>query len=141
MLRGGGNLQISDPETGDFRNLPAASIHSALGGTEAEANAINAGKGSFLWAASGRSLSRGRPEDITRLIFDEADGSVVRRGIFGPTAGGPISGVALAAETGADTVDRGHAIHSQPTLSEAANFAAETIECTIADPMPPKRRD
>ena len=134
-------MQISVPETGDLRDLPAASIHSALGGTEAKAKSIKVGKGSFLWAASGRSLSFGRSEGITRLIFDEADGRIIRRGVFGSTAGGPISGVALAAETGADTVDRGHAIHSQPTLSEVANFAAETIECTIADPMPPKRRD
>ncbi len=108
--------------------------------TEAKAKGIKVGKGVFPWAASGRSLSLGRSEGLTKLIFDEADDRVIGAGIVGPNAGDLIAEVALAIEMGADAVDLGHTIHPHPTLSETVNFAAEMFEGTITDLMPPRKK-
>ena len=113
-----------------------------VGVTEAQARAEGRkiGKGVFPWAASGRSLSLGRSEGITKVIFDEADDRVIGACIVGPNAGDLIAEVALAIEMGADAVDLGHTIHPHPTLSETVNFAAEMFEGTITDLIPPKKR-
>ena len=42
---------------------------------EAKAKGIKYGKGVFPWAASGRSLSLGRDEGLTKVLFDESHGS------------------------------------------------------------------
>ena len=107
---------------------------------DAKAKGIKVGKGVFPWAASGRSLSLGRSEGLTKVIFDEENDRVIGAGIVGPNAGDLIAEVALAIEMGADAVDLGHTIHPHPTLSETVNFAAEMFEGTITDLMPPKKR-
>ena len=108
--------------------------------TEAKAQGIKVGKGVFPWAASGRSLSNGRSEGVTKVIFDPEDDRVLGAAIVGTNAGDLIAEVALAIEMGADAVDLGHTIHPHPTLSETVNFAAEMFEGTITDLMPPKKR-
>ncbi len=108
--------------------------------TDAKAQGIKVGKGVFPWAASGRSLSLGRDEGITKVIFDPEDDRVIGAAIVGPNAGDLIAEVALAIEMGADATDLGHTIHPHPTLSETVNFAAEMFEGTITDLMPPKKR-
>ncbi|MDO6726414.1 dihydrolipoyl dehydrogenase [Cognatishimia sp. 1_MG-2023] len=108
--------------------------------TQAKAEGIKVGKGVFPWAASGRSLSLGRSEGLTKVLFDESNERVIGAGIVGPNAGDLIAEVALAIEMGADAVDLGHTIHPHPTLSETVNFAAEMFEGTITDLMPPKKR-
>ncbi|WP_299365261.1 dihydrolipoyl dehydrogenase [uncultured Paracoccus sp.] len=108
--------------------------------TSAKAEGRKVGKGVFPWAASGRSLSLGRSEGITKVIFDEADDRVIGAAIVGPNAGDLIAEVALAIEMGADAVDLGRTIHPHPTLSETVNFAAEMFEGTITDLVPPKKR-
>ncbi|GAA6179178.1 dihydrolipoyl dehydrogenase [Shimia sp. NS0008-38b] len=108
--------------------------------TQAKAEGLKVGKGVFPWAASGRSLSLGRSEGLTKLIFDEESERVIGAGIVGPNAGDLIAEVALAIEMGADAVDLGHTIHPHPTLSETVNFAAEMFEGTITDLMPPRKR-
>jgi len=108
--------------------------------TEAKAKGLKIGKGVFPWAASGRSLSNGRSEGVTKVIFDPEDDRVLGAAIVGSNAGDLISEVALAIEMGADAVDLGHTIHPHPTLSETVNFAAEMYEGTITDLMPPKKR-
>jgi dihydrolipoamide dehydrogenase len=107
---------------------------------EAKANGVKVGKGVFPWAASGRSLSLGRDEGMTKVLFDEADDRVIGAGIVGPNAGDLIAEVALAIEMGADATDLGQTIHPHPTLSETVNFAAEMFEGTITDLIPPKKR-
>lgn len=108
--------------------------------TDAKAQGMKVGKGVFPWAASGRSLSLGRDEGITKVIFDPEDDRVIGAAIVGPNAGDLIAEVALAIEMGADATDLGHTIHPHPTLSETVNFAAEMFEGTITDLMPPKKR-
>ncbi|GAA4227859.1 dihydrolipoyl dehydrogenase [Sagittula marina] len=108
--------------------------------TQAKADGIKFEKGVFPWAASGRSLSLGRSEGMTKLLFDPEDQRVIGGCIVGPSAGDLIAEVALAIEMGADAVDLGHTIHPHPTLSETVNFAAEMFEGTITDLMPPKKK-
>ena len=107
---------------------------------EARAAGLKYGKGVFPWAASGRSLSLGRAEGMTKLLFDEATGHLIGCGIVGPSAGELISEAALAIEMGADAADIGLTIHPHPTLSETIAMAAEAFEGTITDLYLPKRR-
>ncbi|MEO0622138.1 MAG: dihydrolipoyl dehydrogenase [Pseudomonadota bacterium] len=107
---------------------------------EAKAQGRKIGKGVFPWAASGRSLSNGRDEGVTKVIFDETDERVLGAAIVGTNAGDLIAEVALAIEMGADATDLGRTIHPHPTLSETVNFAAEMFEGTITDLMPPKKK-
>ncbi|WP_203072236.1 dihydrolipoyl dehydrogenase [Falsiroseomonas ponticola] len=108
--------------------------------TEAKAAGIQVGKGVFPWAASGRSLSNGRDEGMTKLLFDHATDRVIGAGIVGTNAGDLIAEAAVAIEMGCDATDLGHIIHPHPTLSETINFAAEMFEGTITDLMPAKRK-
>ncbi|MBV9251829.1 MAG: dihydrolipoyl dehydrogenase, partial [Acetobacteraceae bacterium] len=107
---------------------------------EAKARGIKYGKGSFPWAASGRSLSLGRDEGLTKVLFDEATDRILGCGIVGPNAGDLIAEAALAIEMGADAEDVALTIHPHPTLSETFGMAAEMFAGTITDLMPPKRR-
>ncbi|MCB1335082.1 MAG: dihydrolipoyl dehydrogenase [Roseivivax sp.] len=108
--------------------------------TEAKAKGIKYEKGVFPWVASGKALSNGRSEGMTKLLFDPEDDRIIGGLIVGTNAGDLIAEVALAIEMGADAVDLGHTIHPHPTLSETVNFAAEMFEGTITDLMPPKKR-
>jgi dihydrolipoamide dehydrogenase len=107
---------------------------------EAKAKGVKYGKGVFPWAASGRSLSLGRDEGITKVLFDEATHRVIGCGIVGPNAGDLIAEAALAVEMGADAADIGLTIHPHPTLSETVGMAAEMFEGTITDLIAPKKR-
>jgi dihydrolipoamide dehydrogenase len=109
--------------------------------TEAKAKGIPYEKGVFPWAASGKALSNGRSEGITKLLFNPEDQRVIGGCIVGINAGDLIAEVGLAIEMGADAVDLGHTIHAHPTLSETVNFAAEMFEGTITDLMPPKKKE
>jgi len=113
-----------------------------VGVTEAEAKAQGhkIGIGRFPWAASGRSLSLGRSEGLTKVIFDEATERVIGAGIVGPNAGDLIAEVALAIEMDCEASDLGATIHPHPTLSETVAFAAEAFEGTITDLYLPKRK-
>ena len=113
-----------------------------VGTTENEAKAAGVpyGKAVFPWAASGRSLTLGRSEGMTKLLFDEATDRVIGCGIVGPSAGDLISEAALAIEMGADAGDIALTIHPHPTLSETIGLAAEAFEGTITDLYLPKRR-
>ncbi len=107
---------------------------------EAKAKGVKYGKGVFPWAASGRSLSLGRDEGMTKVLFDEATHRIVGCGIVGPNAGDLIAEAALAIEMGADATDIGLTIHPHPTLSETVGFAAEMYEGTITDLIAPKKK-
>jgi dihydrolipoamide dehydrogenase len=108
--------------------------------TEAKAAGVKYGKAVFPWAASGRSLSIGRDEGLTKLLFDETTERVIGCGIVGPSAGDLISEVALAIEMGADAADLALTVHPHPTLSETVGLAAEIFEGTVTDLYLPKRR-
>lgn len=113
-----------------------------MGQTEEELKAagVKYHKGAFPWAASGRALSIGRDEGLTKAMFCEETGRILGAGIVGPNAGELIAEAVLALEMGADAEDIGLSVHPHPTLSETLCFAAEMAEGTITDLMPPKKR-
>ncbi len=131
----------------DARAIPSVAYTDpevAWAGTtenEAKAAGLKYGKGVFPWAASGRSLTLGRAEGMTKLLFDDANGRVIGCGIVGPNAGDLIAEAALAIEMGADAADIGLTIHPHPTLSETIGLAAEAFEGTITDLYLPKREN
>lgn len=90
-------------------------------------------KGSFPWAASGRSLSTGRNEGVSKILADPTTGRILGAGIVGTNAGELIGEAVLALEMGADMHDIGLSIHPHPTLSETFAFAAEVITGSITD--------
>ncbi|HEV2613908.1 MAG TPA: dihydrolipoyl dehydrogenase [Gammaproteobacteria bacterium] len=101
--------------------------------TEAKAQNINYGKGVFPWMASGRSLSIGRDEGLTKILFDKDTHRVIGAGIVGTNAGELISEISLAIEMGCDADDIALTIHPHPTLSETVMLATEVFEGTITD--------
>ena len=107
---------------------------------EAKAQGLNYGVGSFPWAASGRSLSLGRNEGLTKLIFDKDTDRVIGAGIVGPNAGDLIAEVVVAIEMGCDAEDIGLSIHPHPTLSETVGLAAEAYAGTITDLYIPRKK-
>jgi dihydrolipoamide dehydrogenase len=106
--------------------------------TECKAEGITYTKGVFPWAASGRSLSLGRDEGLTKVLFDE-NHRILGAAITGPNAGELIAEATLALELGADIEDIALTIHPHPTLSETFNFAAEVAEGTCTDIYAPKK--
>ena len=107
---------------------------------EAKEKGIKYAKGNFPWVANGRSLSLGREEGFTKLLFDPETHRVLGGGIVGTNAGELISEVALAVENGCDAADIGLTIHPHPTLSETVAGAAEAFEGTLTDLYLPKKK-
>ncbi len=130
----------------DPRTIPSVAYTdpeiSWAGLTEAEAKeqGVEYEKGVFPWAASGRSLSMGRDEGLTKALFEKGTGRLIGAAMIGPNAGELIAEAVLGIEMGADMQDIGLSIHPHPTLSETLCFAAEMAEGTITDLMPPRKR-
>jgi dihydrolipoamide dehydrogenase len=108
--------------------------------TEAKAGGVTVEKAVFPWAASGRALSLGRDEGLTKLLFEPGSRRLLGAGMVGVSAGELIAETVHAIEMGADAEDLALTIHPHPTLSETVGFAAEMAEGTITDLMPPRRR-
>ena len=108
---------------------------ATVGFTEKQAKdaGIKYGVGIFPWAASGRSLSLGRNEGKTKLIFDLATDQIIGGGVVGSGAGELIAEIALAIENNNTATEISSTIHPHPTLSETIAFAAEVYEGTITD--------
>jgi dihydrolipoamide dehydrogenase len=133
-------------ETWDARSIPSVAYTDPevawTGVTEAQAK--HAGTeyetASFPWAASGRSLSMGRSDGLTKLILEPETRRILGAGIVGVNAGELLAEAVLAIEAGADAEDVSLTIHAHPTLSETVGFAAEMAEGTITDVMPKRAR-
>ena len=108
--------------------------------TEAREQGIEYEKAVFPWAASGRALSLGRDEGMTKLLFEAGSRRLLGAGIVGVNAGELIAETVHALEMGSDAEDIALTIHPHPTLTETIGFAAEMAEGTITDLMPPRRR-
>ena len=131
----------------DARAIPSVAYTDPeiawMGKTEDECKTegIEVTKGAFPWAASGRSLSIGRNEGMTKVLFDKESGQLIGAGIVGTNAGELIAEAVLALEMGADAEDIGLTVHPHPTLSETLNFAAEVAEGTCTDIYVPKKNN
>lgn len=108
--------------------------------TQAKTQGITYEKAAFPWAASGRALSMGRGEGLTKLLYDPQTKRILGAGIVGSNAGELIAETVLALEMGADMEDIGLTIHPHPTLSETIGFAAEIAEGSITDLYMPRKK-
>ncbi|RME37743.1 MAG: dihydrolipoyl dehydrogenase [Planctomycetota bacterium] len=70
------------------------------------------------WSASGRAVSLGRTDGLTKLIVDKDGGRLLGVGMTGVHAGEMIAEGVLAMEMGAVPYDLAATIHPHPTLSE-----------------------
>ncbi len=80
--------------------------------TEAKEQGIEYEKAIFPWAASGRALSLGRDEGMTKLLFESGTRHLLGAGIVGVNAGELIAETVHAIEMGADAA--GHRAHDPP---------------------------
>ena len=129
----------------DARTIPSVAYTDpeiawmGLTETQAKAQGIDVDKAVFPWAASGRALSTGRDDGMTKLLLDKTTRRVLGAAIVGVNAGELIAEAVLALEMGADAKDLCLTIHPHPTLSETVAFAAEIAEGSITDLYFPKK--
>jgi dihydrolipoamide dehydrogenase len=129
----------------DARTIPSVAYTDpeiawmGLTETQAKAQGVEVEKAVFPWAASGRALSTGREDGMTKLLFEKTTRRVLGAAIVGVNAGELIAETVLALEMGADAADLCLTIHPHPTLSETVAFAAEIVEGSITDLYFPKK--
>jgi dihydrolipoamide dehydrogenase len=100
---------------------------SGLTETEMKKQGVKARVARFPWAASGRSLTLGRSDGITKILFEPESERVLGVGIVGTNAGELIAEGTLAIEMAAVAEDLALTIHAHPTLSETVGEAAEVF--------------
>jgi dihydrolipoamide dehydrogenase len=81
----------------------------------------------FPWAASGRALTLGGQEGLTKIVFEPDTQRILGVGIVGRGAGELIAEGVLAVEMGALAPDLAMTMHPHPTLSETEEEAAEAF--------------
>ncbi|MBV9918553.1 MAG: dihydrolipoyl dehydrogenase [Solirubrobacterales bacterium] len=129
----------------DARSIPSVAYTdpevawTGLTETAARADDVEYEKAMFPWSASGRALSLGRGDGLTKLLIDPETRRVLGAGIVGVNAGELIAELVHAIELGSDAEDVALTIHPHPTLTETVMFAAEMAEGTITD-LAPKRK-
>jgi len=129
----------------DARAIPSVAYTDPeiawMGLTEAQAKEEGADfeKAVFPWSASGRALSLGRADGVTKLLFEAGSRRLLGAGMTGIGAGELVAETVHALEMGADAEDIALTIHPHPTLSETVGFAAEVAAGTITD-LAPRRR-
>ena len=81
----------------------------------------------FPWAASGRALTLGQSDGVTKLVIDPESQRVLGVGIAGSGAGEMIAEGVLAVEMAALASDLSLSMHPHPTLSESLMEAANVF--------------
>lgn len=94
----------------------------------------------FPWGASGRAITLGRTDGLTKLVIDPDTARILGVGICGVGAGEMIAEGVLAIEMGATAKDMAMTIHPHPTLTETVMEAAEVFFGTATHVYRPKRR-
>ena len=94
----------------------------------------------FPWAASGRAVTLGRNDGLTKLVIDPESGRLLGAGIVGSGAAELIAEATLALEMGANATDVGLTIHPHPTLSETVKEAADMFNGTATHYYRPKKK-
>ena len=107
---------------------------------EAKERGIQFSKGKFPWGASGRAQSAAATAGVTKVLFDKESGKIIGAGICGAHAGELIHEAVLALEKGATAGEIATTIHAHPTLAETFAFAAEIVNGSITDALPPRKR-
>ncbi len=92
----------------------------------------------FSWIGSGRAMTLGRTEGLTKLLIDPATERVLGVGIVGVDAGEMIGEAIVAIEMAASARDIALSMHAHPTLSETIMEAAE-MYYGMSTHHPPKK--
>ena len=93
--------------------------------TEAEEQGGKVDVARFPWAASGRAITMGRNQGLTKLVIEPGTERILGVSVAGVDAGELIPEGALAIEMAATASDLELTIHPHPTLSETIAGAAE----------------
>jgi dihydrolipoamide dehydrogenase len=93
----------------------------------------------FPWAYSGRAMTLGRTEGLTKIIADPRTERVLGVGIVGVEAGEMLGEAMLAIEMGASVRDIALTMHAHPTLLETLGEAAEAHYGLSPHQLPPKK--
>jgi dihydrolipoamide dehydrogenase len=134
-----------EPAASDARCIPAVVYTDpeiawcGLTETEARTQARAIRVGRFPWRASGRALTMGAPEGLTKLLVDAETERVLGVGIVGRGAEDLIAEGALAVEMGALAWDLALTIHPHPTLSETVAETSEACVGRATHLVPPRR--
>lgn len=107
---------------------------------EAKEKKIDYDKGKFSWGASGRALSSGAESGSTKALFAKDTGRIIGAAICGQNAGELIHEAVLALEMGANAEDISKTVHAHPTLAETFAFACETVDGSLTDGMPARKK-
>lgn len=107
---------------------------------EAKEQNIEVEVATFPWAASGRAITLGRSDGLTKLIVDPKSRQVLGVGIVGPGAGELIAEGVLAIEMAAVVEDIKLTIHPHPTLTETIMESAEVFFGQSTHVYKPKRK-
>jgi len=109
--------------------------------TEAAAKAAGTAVrvGRFPWAASGRALTLGQGDGLTKLLIEPETHRVLGAGFVGRGAGDLVAEVTHAIEMGAVADDLALTIHPHPTLSETIMEAADVALGQSVHVFKPKR--
>ena len=119
-----------EPAAFDVRAIPAvvytdpSIAWAGLMQHQAEEEGREVSVSRFPWGASGRALTMGAPEGLTKMVFDPDTEQILGVGIVGREAGEMIAEGVLAIEMGAVATDLDLSIHAHPTLSETEEEAA-----------------
>jgi len=122
-----------EPSAFDVRAIPAVVYTDPqiawCGLTEEQARGQNrpVKVARFPWGASGRAITMGAYDGLTKMIFDPDTERVLGVGIVGRGAGEMIAEGVLAIEMGALAQDVALTMHPHPTLSETEGEAAEVF--------------
>jgi dihydrolipoamide dehydrogenase len=129
----------------DYRAIPAVVFTDPevawCGLTETEAKKQNreVKRMRFPWLASGRAMTLGRTEGLTKLLVDPETERVLGVGVVGAGAGELIAEATLAVEMASSARDVALTIHAHPTLSETIAEAAESFYGINTNQMPAKK--
>jgi len=94
----------------------------------------------YPWQASGRAISMGITDGLTKWIIDPETDRLLGCGIVGSGAGELIAEAVVAIEMGCTVRDIADSIHAHPTLSETVAFAAEVHLGSATEVYRPKRK-
>jgi len=125
-----------EPAVYDARAVPAVVFTDpelawcGLTETEAKKQKREVKRIRFAWQGSGRALTLGRTEGLTKLIVDPQTEADSRRRHRRVSAGEMIAEGMLAIEMGATAKDLALTMHAHPTLSETIGEAAECSTAT-----------
>jgi dihydrolipoamide dehydrogenase len=134
-----------EPAVYDTRAVPAVVFTDPeiawCGLTETEAKKENreVKVARFPWGASGRALTLGRTDGLTKLVTEPETERVLGVGIVGAGAGELIAEGVLAVEMAATARDLSLIIHAHPTLTETVGEAAESLYGPTTHMYKPRR--